>query len=224
MAVLERAQPSDSRWISNSAKLLGAASILVAVFALFGLVAICSNGFRGFSPGTPRPKDSAELPALQATKISPTTPADQDNGVGMLAHDSNQVQQGVIASGVIASDHAAIDQPPAPLTVATPPSATVAQPEQPESKVLAKENASLEVDPSNSVQKDLTRELPKGLRKRLEKERREAERKRSRLEEMYQKHAISGEVYRKGVEKYRSEIERYRREVNGGGSKGEPGF
>ena len=219
MAVLERAQPSDSRWISNSAKLLGAASIFVAVFALFGLVAICSNGFSGFSPGTPRPKEAVELPALQTSKISPTTAADQDNGVGMLEHDANQLQQGVIAS-----DHAAIDLPPPPAPLAAPPAAAVAQPEQPDAKVLTKDKAPLEVDPSNSVQKDLPRELPKGLRKRLEKERREAERKRSRLEELYQKHAISGEAYRKGVEKYRSEIERYRREVNGGGPKSEPGF
>lgn len=222
MAVLERAQPSDSRLVSNSAKLLGAASIFVAVFALFGVVAICSNGFSAFTPRKLRPKESTELPAFQATKVSPTTASDQDNGIGMLAHDANQALQGAIAS-----DHAVLDQATAPAAITTAPAAPVAQPLQPEqaeSKLSAKDSALLEASPSNAAQNDTERELPKGVRKKLERDRRETERKRSRLEEAYQRHGISGEAYRKGVEKYRSEIERYRRQMNGGGPKNEPGF
>jgi hypothetical protein len=50
----------------------------------------------------------------------------------------------------------------------------------------------------------------------LERKREEAERKRSRLEEMYQKHLISSGAYRKGEEEYKSEIEKYRSAVNAG--------
>src|SRR6266436_694436 len=50
----------------------------------------------------------------------------------------------------------------------------------------------------------------------LERKRTEVEHKRSRLEEMYQKHLISSGAYRKGEEEYKSEIEKYRSAVNAG--------
>ena len=64
--------------------------------------------------------------------------------------------------------------------------------------------------------KNLDRKLPRSVRKNLEKERQEAERKRSRLEDMYQKHLISSEAYKEGEKEYRSQIEKYRSEVNAG--------
>jgi hypothetical protein len=55
-------------------------------------------------------------------------------------------------------------------------------------------------------------------RKNVEKQRLHAERKRSRLEAMYQKHLISSEAYKSGQEEYKNEIEKYRLELNGSGS------
>jgi hypothetical protein len=69
-----------------------------------------------------------------------------------------------------------------------------------------------------SGSKNVEQQLPKSVRKHLEKERRQAERKRSRLEDMYQKHLISSEAYKKGEQEYKSEIEKYRSEVNAAGS------
>jgi len=58
-------------------------------------------------------------------------------------------------------------------------------------------------------------------RKAAERERREAERKRSRLEAMYRNHLISSAAYKKGQDKYQSEIAKYRGELNGTASTNE---
>jgi hypothetical protein len=213
--VLVRAEPSDSRWISTSAKVLRAAATFATLISLFGAVAICSIGFSAFTPRTSGPEGSAGVPVFPATKMSPATSADQENGIGILLPDANQAHQETIASA-----HSTVDQTSAPSLNPTPPSASVAQP-----AASASDSALVERERPEAVRKSLERELPKVVRKNLEKERREAERKRSRLEEMYQNHAISGEAYKKGEEKYKSEIEKYRREMNvGRGPKNESGF
>lgn len=213
--VLVRAEPSDSRWISTSAKVLRAAATFATMISLFGAVAICSIGFKTFTPRTFDPEESAGVPVFPATKMSPATSADQENGIGILLPDANQAHQGTIASA-----HSTIDQTSAPTLNPTPPTASVAQPAAPVS-----DSGLVERERPEAVRKSLERELPKVVRKNLEKERREAERKRSRLEEMYQNHAISGEAYKKGKEKYKSEIEKYRRKMNvSRGPKNESGF
>jgi hypothetical protein len=58
-------------------------------------------------------------------------------------------------------------------------------------------------------------------RKAAERERREAECKRSRLEAMYRNHLISSAAYKKGQDKYQSEIAKYRGELNGTASTNE---
>jgi hypothetical protein len=215
--VLVRAEPSDSRWISTSAKVLRAAATFATMISLFGAVAIFSIGFSAFTPRTFAPEGSAGVPVFPATKMSPATSADQENGIGILLPDANQAHQGAIASA-----HSTIDQTSALTLNPTPPTASVAQPE---SKASVSDSALVERERPEAVRKSLERELPKVVRRNLEKERREAERKRSRLEEMYQNHAISGEAYKKGEEKYKSEIEKYRREMNvGRGPKNESGF
>src|SRR6516165_7946881 len=58
----------------------------------------------------------------------------------------------------------------------------------------------------------------KTARLNLEKKREEAERKRARLEEKYQHHEISADVYNKGEEEYKNEIQKYRNELKSGRS------
>jgi hypothetical protein len=55
----------------------------------------------------------------------------------------------------------------------------------------------------------------KGDRKFAERERRNAERKRARLEAMYQSHLISSAAYKKGQDEYQSEITKYHSALNG---------
>ena len=217
LTVLVRAHSIDSRPTSNSAKGLQAAAIFVAVFSLFGAVAICSIGFRAFTPGPLGPKGSAGASLFSAAKASPATAADQDNDTGLLLPDPNPAHQWTPAP-----DHSTIARTPPP---AVNPTLLTASPPQPESKAPVGDSALLEQERPPAVQQNPERELPKAVRRNLEKERRQAERKRSRLEEMYQKHAISSDAYKLGEEKYKSEIERYRREMNAGrGPKNEPEF
>jgi hypothetical protein len=55
-------------------------------------------------------------------------------------------------------------------------------------------------------------------RKSAEQRRREAERKRARLETQYRNHEISDEVYKKGQQEYQTEMAKYRNVLNGAGS------
>jgi hypothetical protein len=54
-----------------------------------------------------------------------------------------------------------------------------------------------------------------------DRERRKVERKRARLEAMYQNHLISSAAYKKGQDKYQNEIAKYRGELNGTASTNE---
>ena len=53
------------------------------------------------------------------------------------------------------------------------------------------------------------------VRKNAEQARRDAERKRAHLEEMYKKHLISDEAYKKGQDEYQNELGKYRSRVAG---------
>jgi hypothetical protein len=202
--VLVRAEPSDSPWISTSAKVLRASATFATAIALFGAVAICSNGFGAFAPRSFGSKALADLPISPATNA--TTPADRENAIGRLPLDTNQGRQGAITS-----DHSTFDQTPGHALASIPPSASMARPGAP-----VNDGASLNREHSDTARKILERPLSNAARKSLENLRRQAVRKRSRLAEMYQKQAISREAYEKGKEKYRSEIERYRRETRTG--------
>jgi len=69
---------------------------------------------------------------------------------------------------------------------------------------------------SNAEPVNPAKGLSKTARKALEKKRETAERKRAQLEQMYQNHEISTEVYNKGEREYREEIQKYRNEMNTG--------
>jgi len=58
-------------------------------------------------------------------------------------------------------------------------------------------------------------------RKVADRKRQKAERKRARLEAMYQSHLISSAAYKRGQDEYQSEIAKYRGELNGTASTNE---
>jgi hypothetical protein len=206
LPVLSRAEPSEARRTSNSAKVLRAVAILGMVFALCGAVATCLIGFNAFPPRKVETKGPVDVPILPSTKASPAVAGNQDNGTGISLPDTNQADHGTIAA-----DHSIIDQRAMPA-----PNPTSAPAPVPSSEASASDKELLNGERPEAGRIDLDKHVPEAVRKRLEKERREAERKRSRLEEMYRKHAISGEAYKKGEEKYRSEIESYRTKMNAG--------
>ena len=212
LPVLLRAEPSDARSTPNSAIFLRVIATLGTLFALCGVIAIFLIGFRAFPPKTLGSKKSVEVPVLPATTLSAAVAPSLDQSVGGRLPDTNQVSRETIAE-----DHSIIDQPPvAPAGTPTSTPAQISQPQasvsQPQASVS--DGDSLKRERPEDAQSNPDRYLPEGVRKKLERHRQEAERKRSRLEEMYGKHAISRDAYKKGEQKYKTEIERYRTKMS----------
>jgi hypothetical protein len=112
LPVLLRAEPSDARWSSVSARILRVVATLGTIIALCGAVVICLIAFNAFPPGKVESKVPVDVPVPPGTKVSPTAAADQDNGMGMPLTDAKQAHRGTIAE-----DHSIIDQPPTPAVV-----------------------------------------------------------------------------------------------------------
>jgi len=199
-----RPKLKESRWTSNSGKVFLATAS--ALSALCAIVVICLIAFGASRPKTVGSNGSVAVPILSAKKVSPATLAEKDNGEATSPPDANQP-----INGTIAAQHSASAQTPTP--AASPISAPAPVP-QPEAKAFVSDSELLRGGRPDSVPENPERKLPKAVRKNLEKERRDAERKRSRLEDMYQKHLISSEAYKEGEKEYRSQIEKYRSEVN----------
>jgi uncharacterized protein Veg len=204
MPVLLRTETSDARQTSNSAIILRVVAALGTIFALCGVIATCLIAFNVYPAKTLESKTQGDVPNVPPTKVTPTVTANPDNGMGIPLPETNQAQRGAIAE-----DHSILEQTPVPASNPASTPAAVGQSEAPMS-----DSDLLKGERSEVGQTNLDRHLPEAVRKKLEKGRRQAERKRSRLEEMYEKHAISSEAYKRGEEKYRSEIERYHREMN----------
>ena len=81
----------------------------------------------------------------------------------------------------------------------------------------ARQNLEKKPQEAEAETRNLEKPLTKTARLSLEKKREEAERKRARLEEKYQNHEISADVYSKGEEEYKNEIQKYRNELKSGG-------
>jgi hypothetical protein len=202
MPVLLRAEPNDARWTSDSARFLRVVATLSTVFVLCGVIAIFLIGFNALPPRPLETKGTVEVPVLSATSISPAAPS-LDQGVGVRLPDTNQVLRGTFAE-----DHSIVDQPPsAPARNPDSAPAQVSQASVSDTELLKRER-------SEDAPINLDTHLSEAVRKNLERARRQAERKRSRLEEMYRKHAISSDAYKKGEEQYRTEIEKYRAGMN----------
>ena len=205
MPVLLRAEPTDARWTSYSARFLRVVATLGTVLALCGVIAILLVGFSALPPRTLETKGPVEVPVLSATSVSPAAAPSLDQDVGVRLPDTNQVLRGTFAE-----DHTIVDQPPT--APARNPDSAPAQVSHLEASVSDGELLKRERPEDAPINRD--RYLSEAVRKNLERARREAERKRSRLEDTYRKHAISSDAYKKGEEQYRTEIEKYRAGIN----------
>jgi len=215
--ILEKAPMNESRWTTNSAKVFVA--IAGALFALSALVVICLTAFSAHRHKTEGSNGSVGVHVLPATKV--TTPAEKGNAGVTPLPGMNQAD-----NEAVAAEHSAIVQTPTPALNPIPTSTPVPQPESKaltsDSEFFSGERPEVGLPGEESLDrtgsKNVKGQLPKSVRKNLEKERREAERKRSRLEDMYRKHLISTEAYKKGKKEYKSQIEKYRSDVNAGES------
>jgi hypothetical protein len=210
MPVLIRAEPGNARQTSNSAKTLVVVAIFGGILALCGAVALCLVAFNA-SP--PRAVESNAPPPLPVTQVYPAVPAGHENGLDAPPADGNQGQHDTIAD-----DRAILDHPPVPAQIASSAPAPT-----PQDSTSLNDNELHKGDlpePARTIsEKPMMSEV---ARKKLERERRRAERHRAELEETYQDHAISRDAYRKGQEKYHGVIEKYRSEMKvGSGSNNE---
>lgn len=206
--ILEKVPLNKPGWASNPFKVfVGVGGTLLGLAAM-GLICLFLFLLSTHRPKTVGSNALTDAPVFPTTKISGpaemTRAAEKGDGSVTAFPGTNQAD-----NGTIAAEHSAVDQTPTPALSPIPSPAPVPQSK---SKAFASDSEFLKgerPEPKKQEQK-----LPKSVRKNLETKRREAERKRSRLEDMYQKHLISSEAYKKGEKEYKGEIEKYRSEVN----------
>jgi hypothetical protein len=199
MPVLLRAEPSDLRPTSGSAKILRVIAAFGAVLALCGVIAICLVAFNAFPPATQKSKAAADVPIVPAVKPSSAAEVSQSNGADAATlTDPNQA-----SAGTVSEDHVQV------------PSVALVNP-TPTPVPLQSDSDLLKTDRPVAVPVSVDRHLSESVRRKLEKTRRQAEEQRVSLEDDYEHHAISSASYKKGEEKYRRAIEKYRKAMNAG--------
>lgn len=207
-----KVHPREIRGRWNSAKVLIKHAAPGTLFALVGAVAIWLTASSAFMPKALRSKASVGVPAVPAKDLPRSAAPEKVDSIAMtLGVTPSSMNESLPGSGTLSEQNWRTDQSPA----ATPvPSPTLVQGPQSDRIALAKNNDLLDRAPTESGRRSVDGERQKTGRQTLEKARRQAERKRSRLEEMYQNHLISSEAYKKGEEEYKTEIERYRSEMS----------
>jgi hypothetical protein len=178
------------------------------LLALFGAVAIWFTASHSLKPRAFATKASIDSPPVPAKKASASIQAG-NNDDPLMTLSTAELNGKLISQGPITGENPIIDQK-TPIPTPSPPVVANLESNAPDNNRELPEKRLPEVK-----QKNLEKEPRKNGFKTLEKERREAERKRSRLEEMYQKGLISAEAYKDGQEEYKSKIEKYRREAIG---------
>jgi hypothetical protein len=208
MPVLLRADLGETR-TTGSATILRVVAILGTLIAFCGAVAICLIGFNAFPGKSVELKAPADAPLVPETTMSPAAAVDHDDRTSVLPAESNQDH-----GNTVAEDRSILDQTAAPaLNPASAPSA-VAPPASAKTEIPASEGNVLKGEHLEAGRINRESHLSEAMRKKLEKMRLTAERKRSRLEDLYRTGAVSSAAYKKGEEKYQRQIERYRDEMS----------
>jgi hypothetical protein len=185
-----RDQPSKMRLKarpSGSSPRCSSGKILIPVLVSCALLALfVAIAIPALHLITPSNTRPKHLGDLQfLSEPTPTT------GPGSMPANPNAAYTGTVGSVVAENSTQAVDLAPVPSSTPTP---------QP--------TVSVNDTGSHSAR------LSQAGRKAAERERQEAERKRSRLEAMYQSHLISSAAYKKGQDEYQSEIVKYHGELN----------
>jgi hypothetical protein len=208
MPVLLRADLGETR-TSGSAIILRVVAILGTLVAFCGAVAICLIGFNAFPGKKFDLKAPVDAPLVPETTMSPAAAAGHDDRTSVLPTESNQDH-----GNTIAEDRSILDQTAAPApNFASPPSAAVS-PIPAKTEVPASEGGVLKGERLEAGRINRESHLSEAMRKKLEKMRLTAERKRTRLEDLYRTGAISSAAYKAGEEKYQRQIEKYRDEMS----------
>jgi len=201
-----KAYPADGKWNWRVAKILFKNTAPGSMFALLGAIAIWLTAAKGLhSDGSRSFADRSLANDLVTSKTSDDHPLSMTLGAGAPGafrdfqssfpeNNSGAYPAVTFGSATVVAANAKIAPAKRSGDVAVTISETAATSQRESDSRL---NASAKAGYRN-----------------LEKERRATERKRSRLEAMYQKGTISNEVYKSGENEYRIAIQRYRNEVN----------
>jgi hypothetical protein len=171
---------------------------LINVLMLSVLLALCvvvaMAAFHLITPSNTRLKDLGDLQIVSEPTPTPLSATDPRP----TPPNANPAYSGTV--GTVVAENSTQSVHPAPVPSPTP---------TPEPAVIVNDTGSRSA------------RLSQAGRKAAERERREAERKRSRLEAMYQNHLISSAAYKRGQDEYQSEIAKYHSELNSTASKNE---
>jgi hypothetical protein len=184
-----KARPSGSSPRWTSRKIL--IQVLVSSVLLALLVAVAIPALHLITPSNKRSKDLGDL---QIASEPTPTPRLATRPASMPA-SPNAVYAGTV--GIVGAENS-----PQAVRLAQVPSPTPA----PQPTVIVNETGSQSA------------RLSAAGRKAAERERQKAERKRARLEAMYQSHLISGAAYKRGQDEYQSGMAKYHSVLNGNAS------
>jgi hypothetical protein len=197
-----KAYPADRKWSWVAAKIMLKATAPGTMFALLGAIQIWLIAAKGpHSDGSRAFSDSYAVASKSGEEHPPASASEVDRlgtPEGSRRLFPETPVDAATASGEEATDalSVSIGSKIAPRTKADVFAAVAAKPPK-----TRQQEANL----------DAMRRIG---RRSLEKQRLAAEKKRSRLEAMYQKGTISSQAYRNGENEYRIAIQRYRNEVN----------
>jgi hypothetical protein len=192
-----KAHPLDGKWSWRTAKVFIKSTFPGTLFALIGAIQIWLTAARGVhSEGSKSFADSSSEKGLVASRSSDEHPIVLTLAAGVAGMEPGHLlPESSLDRGAAAG------------------STTVGLPNAYFSSRIAtasKSDHAYVVAASRPVS-------GKTGRKNLERQRLAAEKKRSRLEAMYQKGTISSKAYKSGEDEYRLAIQRYRDEVNAAG-------
>ena len=189
-----KAHPPDGKWSWGTAKTLIKSTFPGTLFALIGAIQIWLTAARGLHSEGPRSfADTSSEKGLVASRSNDDNPVVLTLGAGIAGIENGHLRPETF------SDRGA---PSGPATVGLP-----------SADFSSKVAAGTKTDDAHVVAGG---RHPSGRtgRKNLERQRLAAEKKRFRLEAMYQKGTISSKAYKTGEDEYRLAIQRYRDGLN----------
>ena len=187
-----RARPSGSSPHWTSGKILIQVLVSSVLLALFVAVAVPSLHL--ITSSNTRSKDLGDLQIVSEPTPAPRSATEP----GSMPANPNAVYTGTVGTVLTGNSTQLVHLTPAPSPTPAP-----------ESTVIVNDTG------SHSAK------LSEAGRKTVERERRKAERKRARLEAMYQSHLISSAAYKRAQDEYQNEIAKYHGELNGTASTNE---
>ena len=197
-----KAYPTDRKWSWEAAKIMLKAAAPGTMFALLGAIQIWLTAVKGPHPDGSRPFSDSYVVVGKSGEEHASAPAPEADRLG-LPEGSRRLFTETPVDPTTAPGQGSTDALSASISSKTTPGT--------KADVLAARAGKTQGTGQPESNLEAKRRL--GLR-HLEKQRLAAEKKRSRLEAMYQKGTISGETYRNGENQYRIAIQRYRDEVS----------